>query len=140
MFSNTLLTPLKCTVIEDERGIKRAFLRMELSTPFHFMDGDRSKSNNFSQHEGPLLTFSRCHHPSLLRRQSYVTPVRCEDPETEADAGGVPAEGEGGEHQDSSPPRGTRQTVTPALHGCTLEVKKGELVAVVGAVGSGKSR
>lgn len=37
-------------------------------------------------------------------------------------------------------PGRTRHTVTPALHGCTLEVKKGELVAIVGAVGSGKSR
>eukprot|EP00752_Nemacystus_decipiens_P001289 g1282.t1 len=41
--------------------------------------------------------------------------------------------------QDAVHPGRTRHTVTPALHGCTLEVKKGELVAIVGAVGSGKS-
>eukprot|EP00904_Undaria_pinnatifida_P009922 jgi/Undpi1/605/HiC_scaffold_10.g04069.m1 len=56
------------------------------------------------------------------------------DPETETDGG----ERDG--DQDSPPlPGRTRRSVTPDLHGCTLEVKKGELVAVVGAVGSGKS-
>ena len=34
----------------------------------------------------------------------------------------------------------SHKTVSPALHGCTLEVNKGDLVAVVGPVGSGKSR
>lgn len=47
--------------------------------------------------------------------------------------------GEATEHAPVLPGR-TRRTVSPALHGCTLEVKKGELVAVVGGVGSGKSR
>ncbi|CAM9789450.1 unnamed protein product [Ectocarpus sp. 4 AP-2014] len=58
------------------------------------------------------------------------------DPETAA------GEGEGGgeeQEQEVLLPGRTRRTVSPALHGCTLEVKKGELVAVVGAVGSGKS-
>lgn len=55
------------------------------------------------------------------------------DPETDTD---------GNEDMEQDPvlPGRTRHTVTPALHGCTLEVKKGELVAIVGAVGSGKSR
>lgn len=44
-----------------------------------------------------------------------------------------------GADEDDSPGR-ARQTVDPALHGCTLQVQKGELVAIVGAVGSGKSR
>lgn len=57
-----------------------------------------------------------------------------EDLEGSADGGAV----EGG--GDDVLPGRTRQTVAPALHGCTLEVKKGELVAIVGAVGSGKSR
>ncbi|CAB1113175.1 ABC [Ectocarpus sp. CCAP 1310/34] len=49
-------------------------------------------------------------------------------------------EGDGeGQEQEVLLPGRTRRTVPPALHGCTLEVKKGELVAVVGAVGSGKS-
>lgn len=57
------------------------------------------------------------------------------DPQTETE--GEERDGE----QDSPPlPGRTRRSVTPDLHGCTLEVKKGELVAVVGAVGSGKSR
>ncbi|CAM9778905.1 unnamed protein product, partial [Ectocarpus fasciculatus] len=57
------------------------------------------------------------------------------DPETSAGGGG----GEGEEQEQVLLPGRTRRTVSPALHGCTLEVKKGELVAVVGAVGSGKS-
>lgn len=49
------------------------------------------------------------------------------------------SEGAGEEEEPMLPGR-TRRTVSPALHGCSLEVKKGELVAIVGAVGSGKSR
>lgn len=61
----------------------------------------------------------------------FVFPKK--DPETDAD-------GDGEKEQEPMLPGRTRHTVTPALHGCTLEVKKGELVAIVGAVGSGKSR
>lgn len=59
-----------------------------------------------------------------------------EDPETEVEGG----KEEGGGEQELLLPGRTRQTVSPALHGCSLEIKKGELVAVVGTVGSGKSR
>lgn len=67
---------------------------------------------------------------------AYAHMVIFQDPETTVGGG----EGEGEEQDQVLLPGRTRRTVSPALHGCTLEVKKGELVAVVGAVGSGKSR
>ncbi|CAM9715367.1 unnamed protein product, partial [Chrysoparadoxa australica] len=52
------------------------------------------------------------------------------------------AEGEGEEQSSSEEEEDGRRTVplvAPALHGINMTVKKGELVAVVGSVGSGKS-
>lgn len=73
-------------------------------------------------------------HVLFLSALNIVGKKTEKDPETDADGKNEELE------QDPVLPGRTRHTVTPALHGCTLEVKKGELVAIVGAVGSGKSR
>lgn len=72
----------------------------------------------------------------------YVCPLFADPEESEpVENEAIPGEQEG-EDENSLLllRRRGRTTVSPALHGCTLQVNKGELVAVVGPVGSGKSR
>lgn len=74
--------------------------------------------------------------------QVYASPLFADPEGSESvESESVPGEQEG-EDENSLLllRRHGRTTVSPALHGCTLQVNKGELVAVVGAVGSGKSR